>query len=224
MPRVTQPLADASSGSTVSKAAGKTDSYLAKQVMHGDNESWEHIVRRHIAAVAGYLGTRIANYEVVQDITIQTFHEAWEKRSSLPAAGEKLGTLVRRFAASLARKWQHEHGSASFEGRFPVSCCEDSPTMYRRLDHLHQAMMELPEQARKVLEYTYRSKLTGDDLADALRCDRSEIEACTPARCQLCNINLSSKALWLPWDWLLCAWQWCAWLFCNSYRNSAAPP
>ena len=126
--------------------------------------------------MSGYLGTRIPDLNVVRDLTVRTFHRAYEAQSGLPAAGADTHQWLRKFAATVAREWAAEEGTKKrYRSDLPVERCADGPELYRRLNHLPLAIFSLPDQHRKPLDYAYRAGMNGPTLAKAWQCEQSEL-------------------------------------------------
>ena len=176
------------------------------QITQGDLDAWRAFVTYHIRGVAGYLGCRIAEISVVQDLTVKTFARAFHSREGLPMASEDAAAWLRKFAATVAREWADGTGRPQrVASEFPVDRCSDDPQLYRRLNILHQAMYRLDVYQRKPLEYGYRGGLNGPALAGALRCQPSEVQEKLSESLQALERELTADRRWQLLRWLLIA-------------------
>src|SRR5438093_1217778 len=136
-----------------SGAAPEADADLVRRTVRGDGRAFEVLTGRYYRAVGGYLLRRVQRADVAEDLTQETFLEAFrslrEGRAPENFAGWLFGIAHNRLG-----KWLRRRQMLSFTGTPPEEVAappetamleeaEEQQVLLRRLD---AGLAELPEE------------------------------------------------------------------------------
>jgi RNA polymerase sigma-70 factor (ECF subfamily) len=163
----------------------KTDRNLMDAYLAGENGAFETLVRRHGAAVLGYLVKMTHNQDHAEDLFQETFQKVHEHAGTFK--GDDLKPWLLTIATNTAiGQWRKEKKHAAIS----LNACpngHDCPTLEQTLpshepepserlerdEQRHQvraALEQLPAQQRAALILSYYHKLTYQQIAESLDC------------------------------------------------------
>jgi RNA polymerase sigma-70 factor (ECF subfamily) len=163
----------------------KTDRNLMDAYLDGENGAFETLVRRHGAAVLGYLTKMTHNQDHAEDLFQETFQKVHQHAGGFK--GDDLRPWIFKIATNAAiGQWRKEKKHAAIS----LNACLDGhncPTLESTLasnepepaEHLHldekrravrAALEQLPTQQRAALILSYYHKLTYQQIAESLGC------------------------------------------------------
>jgi len=162
------------------------DAYLA-----GQNGAFETLVRRHGAAVLGYLIKMTHNQDHAEDLFQETFQKVHEHAGTFK--GEALRPWIFKIATHTAiGRWRKEkkyaavslnacpdgHNCPALEQT--LSSIEPEPSEHLQLEEQRQqvraALNQLPTQQRAALILSYYHKLTYQQIAESLDCSVGSVK------------------------------------------------
>lgn len=165
------------------------DAYLA-----GENGAFESLVRRHGAAVLGYLTKMTHNQDHAEDLFQETFQKVHEHAGKF--TGDNLRPWVMKIATHAAiGRWRKEKKHAAVSLSVPVGCPDgehcptlestlpaNTPQPHEKLQLDEQrrtvraALDKLPEKQRAALILNYYHKLTYHQIAESLDCSVNTVK------------------------------------------------
>ena len=128
------------------------DERLVQQTLCGDRDSFNRLVQKYQATVYGFAYHWTHNFADAQDLTQETFFQAYQKLDQLRDAS-KFANWLRRIAANVCRMWQRR--------QCDIIVSIDAPDNRKLLDKLHDRSS--PPQA--VLEAKEKQKVVADVLS-----------------------------------------------------------
>jgi len=170
------------------KMTQQTDRNLMDAYLAGDAGAFETLVRRHGAAVLGYLVKMTQNKDHAEDLFQETFQKVHEKAGSF--TGENLRPWVLTIATNAAiARWRKEKKHATVSLAAPVGCSDRVhcptlentipaagpwPDQQAELDEtrrtVRDALDTLPAQQRAALILSYYHQLSYKQIAASLGC------------------------------------------------------
>jgi RNA polymerase sigma-70 factor (ECF subfamily) len=166
----------------------KTDRNLMDAWLAGDNGAFETLVRRHGAAVLGYLVKMTHNQDHAEDLFQETFQKVHQHAATFK--GSDLRPWLLKIAARTAiGQWRKEKKHAAVSLNTPADCPDglhcfslentlaaDTPQPVEQLKKDEQcqqvrvALDQLPARQRAALVLSYYHKLTYQQIAESLGC------------------------------------------------------
>ena len=166
----------------------QTDRNLIDAYLAGQNGAFETLVRRHGAAVLGYLVKMTQNQDHAEDLFQETFQKVHEHAGSFK--GDDLRPWIFKIATNAAvGQWRKERKHAAVSLAAPVGCpggthcptlestlASDTPepveqvTLNEQRQQVRNALDQLPQNQRAALTLSYYHKLTYQQIAESLDC------------------------------------------------------
>ena len=149
-----------------------TDIELIREVLQEDNaRAFETLMKRYTSTVYGAALRLMKNEEDAQEVVQLAFIQAYKQLSSW--RGENFGAWVTIIANHLALRLLEKEKRRTIDD-VPI---EDLPMMdegydeahEEQLQHLEQAVSQLPEQDRQIIEWHYYENLPLLTIAERLR-------------------------------------------------------
>lgn len=144
-----------------------SDAELVQRTLAGDETAWEQLIRRHAASLAAYLGSRIANYELVERHVEMTIGIARRYLGDL-VGRRSFASWLRSVGASVAIRFHKRHPEIALQRSFPSQRGAEGEPQIQRMRQVEAALGQLAETHRMALELSYRGGLSGPALAEAL--------------------------------------------------------
>lgn len=141
-----------------------TDAELVRAACRGDVDSFRRLYERYYRLVLGIARSRVSDQHLAEDAAQEAFAVACRKLASLRDANrfpEWLGTICRRTAGKLARSHANGKPARSAPDSLALSKNEAGATV-------REALEQLPEAAREVLNLHYFSGLSYEEIAHSL--------------------------------------------------------
>ena len=167
-----------------------SDRNLVDAHLNGDREAFERIVRRHGAAVLGYLIKMTHNQDKAEDIFQETFRKAYEKARTF--RGDNLRPWLIAIAANTALSdrrrsvrfspvsidcYDGEHCPAStLADPNPSAGPSDAAVLEEQKEQVRSALMSLPEQQRTAVILYYYHQFSYGQIAEVLDCTTGTIK------------------------------------------------
>lgn len=159
------------------------DAYLS-----GEQGAFETLVRRHGAAVLGYLVKMTHNQDHAEDLFQETFQKVHENAAAF--SGENLRPWVLKIATNAAvGRWRKEKKHAAVSLANPIGCSDgqNCPTLASTLEsgvpepveqvelnekrrQVRATLDTLPRQQRAALILNYYHQMTYQQIAESLGC------------------------------------------------------
>jgi RNA polymerase sigma-70 factor, ECF subfamily len=149
---------------------------LVGRCLKGDADAFCRVTERYYRPVSAFLVRRVTRTDVVEDLTQETFLEAFR---SLRAGRrpERLASWLFGIAHNVSGKWLRRRRPLSFAdagqaeevpAQPAVNVTEELEEQRQQLAALETGLAELPEEARQLLDLKHRQGLTCTALADRL--------------------------------------------------------
>ena len=165
------------------------DAHLA-----GEQGAFETLVRRHGAAVLGYLVKMTHNQDHAEDLFQETFQRVHQHASTFK--GNTLRPWLFKIASNVAiGQWRKTKRHAAVSLTAPLDCSDGihCPTLEQTLpaatpqpsdqlsldeqrQQVRSALEQLPEQQRTALILSYYHKLTYQQIAESLDCSINTVK------------------------------------------------
>src|SRR5439155_27257372 len=150
-----------------SEAAPEADADLVRRTIRGDGRAFEVLATRYYRAVGGYLLRRVQRADVADDLTQETFLEAFRSLRD-GRAPENFAAWLYGIAHHRLGKWQRRRQVLSFTGMPPEEIAappapavlEEMEEQQLLLDRLEAGVAELPEETRRLLALKHREGRT----------------------------------------------------------------
>jgi RNA polymerase sigma-70 factor (ECF subfamily) len=172
----------------------QTDRNLMDAYLGGENGAFEVLVRRHGAAVLGYLTKMTQNQDQAEDLFQETFQKVHEHAASF--RGEDLQPWLFKIATNSAiGSWRKERKHKLISLNTPAGCSDGvhcstlestlpstTPQPDENLDleekkrTVRAALKKLPEKQRAALILSYYHKLTYKQIAESLDCSINTVK------------------------------------------------
>ncbi len=166
----------------------QSDRNLMDAYRRGEDGAFETLIRRHGAAVLGYLVKMTRNKDQAEDLFQETFQKVHENAGKF--TGDNLRPWVLKIATNAAIcRWRKEKKYAAVSLNASVACRdgEHCPTLESTLEsavptpneqaelkekrqQVRNALKQLPTQQRAALILSYYHKLTYPQIAESLDC------------------------------------------------------
>ncbi|MEN8128122.1 MAG: RNA polymerase sigma factor [Planctomycetota bacterium] len=166
----------------------QTDQNLMDAYCRGEDGAFETLVRRHGAAVLGYLTKMTHNQDHAEDLFQETFQKVHEHAAKF--TGDNLRPWVLKIATNAAiGRWRKEKKHAAVSLSAPVACgdgtncpalestlASDTPepveqvSLNEKRQQVRAALNTLPTQQRAALILNYYHQMTYKQIAESLGC------------------------------------------------------
>src|SRR5262249_54689969 len=154
------------------EAAPEADAILVRRTVRGDGRAFEDLAARYYRAVGGYLLRRVQRADVAEDLTQETFLEAFRSLRD-GRAPENFAAWLYGIAHHRLGKWLRRRQVLSFTGTPPQEIAappeavlleeiEEQQILLRRLE---AGLAELPEETRRLLALKHREGKTVEQIA-----------------------------------------------------------
>lgn len=164
--------------------AEATDKSLIQAHTEGDSAAFEQIVRRHGAAVFGYLKKMTGDYQLAEDFFQETFKRVDEKANTLRGGRFKswLFQIATRVAVDGFRKQKkartvsldEQTDCMDAEGNVALADVSTEPAeeaiKAEKIQQVRKSIMELPTKQRATLILAYYQQLSYQEVAQSLGC------------------------------------------------------
>src|SRR5262245_26221855 len=146
---------------------------LVERAVRGDTEAFQALAGRYYRPVAAFLLRRVSRPDVVEDLTQETFLEAFRSLRD-GTKPEAFGSWLFGIAANRAGKWHRRKKPALFDPNEPpqtpstpseVDAHAELEEQRHRLAALDAGLAGLPEELRNLLELKHRRGLTCEQIA-----------------------------------------------------------
>jgi RNA polymerase sigma-70 factor (ECF subfamily) len=156
-----------------SGAAPEADADLVRQTVRGDGQAFEVLAARYYRAVGGYLLRRVQRADVAEDLTQETFLEAFRSLRAGRAPENFAGWLY-GIAHNRLGKWLRRRQMLSFTGTPPeeivappeAAVLEEAEEQQVLMGRLDAGLAELPEETRRLLALKHREGRTCEQIAN----------------------------------------------------------
>ena len=143
---------------------GASDARLWDQVLNGEQPAFEQIVARYQGVVSGVAYSHVGNFAWCQEVTQETFWQAWRQREQLRDR-ERLGPWLCGIARNLARQaYRHERGTGIVSLSFdpPMSQLDPQLALISEEERVlvWQELETIPEIYREPLVLFYREGMS----------------------------------------------------------------
>ena len=172
----------------------KTDRNLMDAHLAGEQGAFETLVRRHGAAVLGYLVKMTHNQDHAEDLFQETFQKVHQHAATFK--GDILRPWLFKIATNVAiGQWRKAKRHSAVSLAAPVGCPDGTncPTLEQTLpaatpqpseqlsldeqrQQVRDALDQLPEQQRAALILSYYHKLTYQQIAELLGCSINTVK------------------------------------------------
>lgn len=154
---------------------------LITQAVKGDNEAYGKLYELYYPTIMGYVNSFVHNFQIAEDITEQTFLNAFKKRMSYEHRGYKYSSWLLPIAHNLTMNYLNRHEKRYSKGTVVeeileyLSTREPHDQLYKRVEDwetlqaLYSAIAQLPERQREVVRLKYAEDYTNEQIAAALR-------------------------------------------------------
>jgi len=166
----------------------KTDRNLIDAYLSGEKEAFETLVRRHGAAVLGYLTKMTHNQDHAEDLFQETFQKVHQNAASF--TGNNLRPWLLKIATNAAiGRWRKEKKHAATSLAAPVGCSDglhchtlestlkantlqpvEEVELEEKRQQVRAALNTLPAQQRAALILNYYHHMTYQQIAKSLGC------------------------------------------------------
>ena len=150
------------------------DSTVAARFRDGDPDAVREVYRQYGGLVYAVVRRALGNKDLADEATQQTFVQAWRAASSFDAGrdlGPWLVTIARRVAIDIHRREsrrQHERLDDVPASAPPVVASPPSLERSFAVWEVRQALTELPEDERRVVELQHLEGLTHAEIAEQM--------------------------------------------------------
>jgi RNA polymerase sigma-70 factor (ECF subfamily) len=150
------------------------DADLAYRAVAGDAAAFQDLTRRWYRPVSAFIWKRIQKADLVEDLTQETFLEAFKSLKSGPAP-EQFSSWLFGIAVNRCGKYLRRKQLVRFAGdEVPEQSVgdntlqlEESEEQTKWLDRLEVGLSELPPETRDLLERKHRQGQTCEQIAQA---------------------------------------------------------
>ncbi|MUG93218.1 sigma-70 family RNA polymerase sigma factor [Scytonema sp. UIC 10036] len=166
----------------------ETDEALFVALKNGDSSALSVLFNRHSLLVYGLALKILADSQEAEDLTQEVFLTLWRKASSNPDCRffvRYLVTIARSRAIDklrarsrqlkLVEQWEKTMTSEAASSPTPV----EQATFAERSQRIHNALLQLPEKQRQVIELAYNQGLSQSEIAKQLEIPLGTVKTCT---------------------------------------------
>jgi RNA polymerase sigma-70 factor, ECF subfamily len=167
---------------------GATDEALFVALKNGDSSALSVLFNRHGRLVYGLALKILADSQEAEDLTQEIFLTLWRKASNNPdccffvrylvtitrsRAIDKLRARSRQL--KLVERWGQTMTSEATTSPTPV----DQATFAERAERIRNALLQLPEKQRQVIELAYNQGLSQSEIARQIDIPLGTVKTCT---------------------------------------------
>ncbi|KYC43652.1 RNA polymerase subunit sigma [Scytonema hofmannii PCC 7110] len=166
----------------------ETDEALFVALKNGDSSALSVLFNRHSRLVYGLALKILADSQEAEDLTQEVFLTLWRKASSNPDCRffvRYLVTIARSRAIDKLRARSRQLKLVEQWGKTMTSEAASSPTpveqatFAERSQRIHNALLQLPEKQRQVIELAYNQGLSQSEIAKQLEIPLGTVKTCT---------------------------------------------
>jgi len=149
---------------------------LVGRAVRGDAGAFETLAGRFYRPVAAFLLRRVGKPDIVEDLTQETFLEAFRAMSE-GRPPENFSSWLFGIASNRAGAWLRRKKPVLFDPNAPPTAPTAPPDIdiraeieeqQKRLDALGDSLADLPDEIRTLLEMKHRRGLTCEQIASEL--------------------------------------------------------
>jgi RNA polymerase sigma factor (sigma-70 family) len=152
-----------------------SDESLVTAAQGGDLAAWQALCNRHAPRLAAYLGCRLRRPAVVERLVAEVVAGAWKHLPEL-ANPREFPAWLRKAAGNFALQWGRRHPDQVAAAPFPAERCGNDLALQERMQRLEQALGQLPDGQRMVLEQHFRGGADLPTLCESLHLGREAVE------------------------------------------------
>ncbi|MBE9201520.1 MULTISPECIES: sigma-70 family RNA polymerase sigma factor [unclassified Nodularia (in: cyanobacteria)] len=165
-----------------------TDEALFVALKNGDSSALSILFNRHGRLVYGLALKILANSQEAEDLTQEIFLTLWRKASSNPDCRFFVRYLVtvtrsraidklrdRHRQLKLVERWGQTMSSQATPSPTPV----EQATFAERSGRIYNALKQLPEKQRQVIELAYNQGLSQSEIAKQIDIPLGTVKTCT---------------------------------------------
>ncbi|PMB40259.1 RNA polymerase subunit sigma [Fischerella thermalis CCMEE 5330] len=165
-----------------------TDEALFVALKNGDSEALSVLFHRHGRLVYGLALKILANSQEAEDLTQEIFLTLWRKASSNPECRffvRYLVTITRSRAIDKLRartrqlKLVEQWGQTMTNEATPQPTPVEQATFAERSGRIYDALAQLPEKQRQVIELAYNQGLSQSEIAQKIDIPLGTVKTCT---------------------------------------------
>ena len=151
------------------------DLELIQALKTGQKSALSKLYDRYGSVVYGWALKNLKNAQEAEDITQEVFVSFWHKNTYNPARGSLSSYLIvmtrsrcldklrsRTSRSKFLERWQNTTNQAFSRSAF------EQVDIWDTSQHVQEALAELPEQQRKILEMAYYQDLSQSEIANSL--------------------------------------------------------
>ncbi len=159
---------------------GASDVQLWEQVLNGEQPAFEQIVARYQGPVSAVAYSQVGNFACCQEVTQETFWQAWRQREQLRDR-ERLGPWLCGIARNLARQaYRHERGTGMVSLSFDPLMRQVDPELALITEEerilVWQELELIPEIYREPLVLFYREGMSIAEVAKVLELNSDTVK------------------------------------------------
>ena len=171
-----------------SKPSFTTDEALFVALKNGDSSALSILFNRHGRLVYGLALKILANSQEAEDLTQEIFLTLWRKASSNPDCRFFVRYLVtvtrsraidklraRNRQIKLVEQWGQTMSSQATPSPTPI----EQATFAERSGRIYNALKQLPEKQRQVIELAYNQGLSQSEIAKQIDIPLGTVKTCT---------------------------------------------
>jgi RNA polymerase sigma-70 factor, ECF subfamily len=174
--------------SSFDNLSSATDETLFVAIKNGDSTALSILFNRHSRLVYGLALKILGNSQEAEDITQEIFLTLWRKASSNPDCRffvRYLVTITRSRAIDKIRSRTRQTKLVERWGQTMISEATPEPTpveqasFAERSTRIYNALLELPEKQRQVVELAYKEGLSQSEIARKINLPLGTVKTCT---------------------------------------------
>jgi len=149
-------------------AGRASDAELIQRIARGDHDAFAALYRRFARGVLGLALRRLGDRQRAEDVTQETFAAIWRSAGTYRPGRGPVAPWLYAIARNAVVNSTRARIDPASEG---VDLVSDEPSPYEQVEggwvswRVHQALQELPENHRKVIELAYWSGLSQSEIA-----------------------------------------------------------
>lgn len=166
------------------------DFFLVQKALCGDQSAYNKIFLKYRSSLIYQISSIVSETDVVEDIMMETYEKAFERFSKFQPDYQLSSWLI-RIAVNCAIDHTRKRSRVSIQSIDENDEDEDRPTLQivdrgynpeekfakdQRIKFLREAMKELPEHLRKVLQLRYFEEFSYEEMADEMDVDVTVIK------------------------------------------------
>lgn len=152
-----------------------SDESLVTAAQHGDLDAWRRLCQRHLPRLAAYLGARLRRPAVIERLVGEVAVGGWKHLPELDNPRD-FPAWLRRVGGNLALQWGRKHPGEPLTEPFPAARCGTDLAQAERMGRLEQALGQLSDHQRMVLEQRFRGGMDLAALSESLHLSQEGVE------------------------------------------------